>query len=67
MKKLVALCVPDAKALDICVEGDKLIEQGTGAVYNKAVKGVKVQKGASVLSLSFSVNTLIHILFFHYF
>jgi hypothetical protein len=37
--------VEGAKVLDICVEGDKLIEQGTGAVYNKAVKGVKVQKG----------------------
>jgi hypothetical protein len=45
MKKLVELCVPDAKIIDICVEGDKLIEQGTGAVYNKSVKGVKVPKG----------------------
>lgn len=33
--------------IDLCIEGDKLIEQGTGAVYNKAVKGVKVTKGAS--------------------
>ena len=46
MKKLVGLCTEGAKILDICVEGDKLIEQGTSAVYNKAVKGVKVPKGA---------------------
>ncbi|EKM58365.1 uncharacterized protein PHACADRAFT_252626 [Phanerochaete carnosa HHB-10118-sp] len=45
MKKLVELSVEGAKILDICTEGDKLIEQGTGAVYNKAVKGVKVPKG----------------------
>ncbi|KAL0954512.1 hypothetical protein HGRIS_003479 [Hohenbuehelia grisea] len=47
MKKLIDLCVEGAKVLDICVEGDKLIEQGTGAVYNKAIKGVKVQKGVA--------------------
>ena len=49
MKKLVELAVEGAKILDICLEGDKLIEQGTGAVYNKAVKGVKVPKGALCL------------------
>ena len=49
MKKLVELAVEGAKILDICLEGDKLIEQGTGAVYNKSVKGVKVPKGASSL------------------
>ncbi len=46
MKKLVELSVEGAKILDICLEGDKLIEQGTSAVYNKAVKGVKIPKGA---------------------
>ncbi|KAG5651940.1 hypothetical protein H0H81_006882 [Sphagnurus paluster] len=46
-KKIVELSVAGAKVIDLCVEGDKLIEQGTGAVYNKAVKGVKVSKGAS--------------------
>ena len=51
MKKLVELSVEGAKILDICIEGDKLIEQGTGAVYNKAVKGVKVPKGASQKSV----------------
>ena len=45
VKKILPLCVEDAKILDICLEGDKLIEQGTGAVWNKSVKGVKVSKG----------------------
>ena len=45
MKAIVEKCVEGAKVLDLCIEGDKLIEQGTGAVYNKAGKGVKVAKG----------------------
>lgn len=49
MKKLVEACVADAKVIDLCIEGDKLIEEGTGAVYNKAVKGVKVTKGEGVV------------------
>ena len=53
MKKLVALSVEGAKILDICLEGDKLIEEGTGAVYNKPVKGVKVSKGMSPSHLSY--------------
>jgi hypothetical protein len=44
-KKLIELCVEGAKVFDLCVKGDELLEEGTGAVYNKAVKGVKVQKG----------------------
>ena len=46
MKKLVGLSVAGAKVVDLCTEGDKLIEEGTAGVYNKAVKGVKVPKGA---------------------
>ncbi|KAG7451255.1 proliferation-associated protein 1 [Guyanagaster necrorhizus] len=45
MKKLIELSVEGARIIDLCIEGDKLIEQGTGAVYNKAVKGIKVSKG----------------------
>ncbi|TFK49956.1 proliferation-associated protein 1 [Heliocybe sulcata] len=45
LKKLVELAVEGAKVIDLCVAGDKLVEQGTGAVYNKSVKGVKVSKG----------------------
>lgn len=48
MKALIAKSTEGAKILDLCIEGDKLIEQGTSAVYNKAVKGVKVPKGASM-------------------
>jgi hypothetical protein len=47
VKKLVGLFVEGANVLDLCVEGDKLIEEGTSAVYNKSVKGVKVSKGSS--------------------
>ena len=45
MKKLVGLCMEGAKVLDLCIQGDELIEQATAAVYNKTVKGVKVGKG----------------------
>jgi len=46
MKRLVDLAVEGANVLDLCVEGDKLIEEGTSVVYNKSVKGVKVPKGS---------------------
>ncbi|KAI9508543.1 proliferation-associated protein 1 [Russula earlei] len=42
VKRLVELIVEGASVLDLCVEGDKLIEEGTAAVYNKSVKGVKL-------------------------
>ncbi|KAI0671777.1 proliferation-associated protein 1 [Trametes maxima] len=58
LKKLVALSVEGAKVFDLCVEGDKLIEQGTGAVYNKSVKGVKVSKGVA-FPTSVSVNNTV--------
>ncbi|KAF5359191.1 hypothetical protein D9756_003118 [Leucocoprinus leucothites] len=45
MKKLIELSVEGAKLIDLCTEGDKLLEQGTGSVFNKPVKGVKVNKG----------------------
>ena len=45
MKKLIALSVEGAKIIDLCVQGDKLLEEATGAVYNKSVKGVKASKG----------------------
>jgi len=57
-KKIVELSVAGAKVIDLCVEGDKLIEQGTGAVYNKAVKGVKVSKGVA-FPTSISVNNTV--------
>ncbi|KAI9574004.1 peptidase M24, structural domain-containing protein [Boletus coccyginus] len=45
MKKLIALSVEGAKVIDLCIEGDKLLEEATGGIYNKVVKGVKVPKG----------------------
>ncbi|KAH9942769.1 proliferation-associated protein 1 [Amylocystis lapponica] len=60
MRKLVDLSVEGASVLDICVEGDKLLEQGTGAVYNKAVKGVKVPKGIAFPTCVSVNNTVAH-------
>ncbi|KAI0719325.1 proliferation-associated protein 1 [Cerioporus squamosus] len=60
MKKLVSLSVEGAKVLDLCVEGDKLLEQGTGAVYNKSVKGVKVSKGIAFPTCVSVNNTVAH-------
>jgi ERBB-3 binding protein len=51
-KKLVELAVEGAKIFDLCVEGDKLIEQGTGAVYNKGGKGSKISKGTLILLMT---------------
>ncbi|KIM73267.1 hypothetical protein PILCRDRAFT_829280 [Piloderma croceum F 1598] len=58
MKKLVGLCVEGAKVLDLCIQGDELIEQATAAVYNKTVKGVKVGKGLA-FPTSVSVNNAV--------
>ncbi|RDX57260.1 proliferation-associated protein 1 [Lentinus brumalis] len=60
MKKLVSLSVEGAKVLDLCVEGDKLLEQATGAVYNKSVKGVKVSKGIAFPTCVSVNNTVAH-------
>ncbi len=53
IKKVIELSVEGAKIVDLCIEGDKLLEQGTGAVYNKSVKGVKVNKGACAIFFGF--------------
>ncbi|KAJ7170763.1 proliferation-associated protein 1 [Mycena crocata] len=58
MKKLIELSVEGAKIIDLCIEGDKLIEAGTAGVYNKAVKGVKVNKGLA-FPTSVSVNNTV--------
>ncbi|KAI1796851.1 proliferation-associated protein 1 [Ganoderma leucocontextum] len=60
MKKLVGLAVEGATVLDLCVEGDKLIEAGTGAVHNKSVKGVKVSKGIAFPTCVSVNNTVSH-------
>ncbi|KAJ7126889.1 proliferation-associated protein 1, partial [Mycena epipterygia] len=58
MKKLIELSIEGAKIIDLCIEGDKLIEAGTAGVYNKAVKGVKVNKGLA-FPTSISVNNTV--------
>ncbi|TFY53557.1 hypothetical protein EVJ58_g9388 [Rhodofomes roseus] len=58
IRKLVAACVEGAKVLDLCIEGDRLLEEGTGAVYNKPVKGVKISKGIA-FPTSISVNNAV--------
>ncbi|KAJ6521312.1 peptidase M24, structural domain-containing protein [Mycena capillaripes] len=58
MKKLIELSVEGAKIIDLCIEGDKLIEAGTAGVYNKNVKGVKVNKGLA-FPTSVSVNNTV--------
>lgn len=45
--------------IDLCVEGDKLLEAGTGAVFNKPVKGVKVNKGAYIFPILYHPPTTI--------
>ena len=63
MKKLIELSVDGAKVLDLCIEGDKLLEQGTGAVYNKAVKGVKVSKGMLNFAVDYALWTMHSVLY----
>jgi len=45
MKKLVEDAVEGAKVFDLVVEGDKAIEAGAAAVYNKKTKTGAVPKG----------------------
>ncbi|KAK2463440.1 hypothetical protein APHAL10511_004526 [Amanita phalloides] len=58
MKKLIDLCIENAKIIDLCIEGDKLIEQGLASVFNKPIKGVKVTKGIA-FPTSISVNNAV--------
>lgn len=44
--KLIEKAVAGAGVLELCEEGDKLVEQGTGALYNK---DKNMQKGALAL------------------
>ncbi len=45
MKKLVESAVDGASVFDLVVEGDKNIEAGAAAVYNKKTKNGVVPKG----------------------
>ncbi|KDQ14341.1 hypothetical protein BOTBODRAFT_55496 [Botryobasidium botryosum FD-172 SS1] len=50
LKRLVELSVEGAKVLDLCIEGDKLLEEGTKAVYikNKLPRGIAFPTCVSV-------------------
>ncbi|KAI8987622.1 peptidase M24, structural domain-containing protein [Mycotypha africana] len=54
LDKVIKLCVPGAKILDVCIEGDKLITAATGAIYNKK----KMSKGIG-FPTSISVNNCV--------
>ncbi|ORX51920.1 DNA-binding protein [Hesseltinella vesiculosa] len=56
LEKVIALCVPGAKVLDICVEGDKLIREATKATYTKA----KFTKGVGFPTTVSLNNTVAH-------
>ncbi|CAE6426894.1 unnamed protein product [Rhizoctonia solani] len=58
IKKLVELSVEGAKILELCEEGDKLIEAGTSAVYNSKTAKGKVTKGLA-FPTSISVNNCV--------
>ncbi|KAF8604681.1 proliferation-associated protein 1 [Ceratobasidium sp. AG-I] len=58
LKKLVELSVEGAKILELCEEGDKLIEAGTAAVYNSKTAKGKVSKGLA-FPTSVSVNNCV--------
>jgi methionine aminopeptidase len=42
LAKVKELCIPDANILEICQQGDKLVEEETSKVY----KGKKIVKGS---------------------
>ncbi|KAI8078196.1 DNA-binding protein [Gilbertella persicaria] len=54
LEKVIKLCVVDAKVIDICVEGDKLINEATKAIYNKK----KISKGVG-FPTTISVNNCV--------
>lgn len=58
MKKLIEASVEGAKIIDLCIQGDKLLEEGAAAVYNKNVKGQKVPKGLA-FPTSIAVNNCV--------
>lgn len=53
-----AACVDGADISELCAMGDKIIEEETGKLYNKKVKGRKMEKGVA-FPTCISVNDLI--------
>lgn len=58
LAKVVDLCVADADVAEICAEGDKMLEEETGKLYNKKVKGRAIEKGIA-FPTCVSVNEIV--------
>ncbi|KAI7902622.1 DNA-binding protein [Cokeromyces recurvatus] len=57
LDKVIKLCVVDAKIIDICIEGDRLITEATSKIYTKQGKN-KISKGIG-FPTSISVNNCV--------
>jgi len=59
LEAVVKACVADADIIDLCVEGDRIMDEETGKLYNKKMKdGKKMEKGVA-FPTCVSVNELI--------
>ena len=60
VKTVTGACVAGAKALDLCRQGDELMEKETGSVFNKKVEGKLVPKGIAFPTCVSVNNVLFH-------
>eukprot|EP00730_Choanoeca_flexa_P016989 TRINITY_DN8121_c0_g1_i4.p1 TRINITY_DN8121_c0_g1~~TRINITY_DN8121_c0_g1_i4.p1 ORF type:complete len:419 (+),score=134.90 TRINITY_DN8121_c0_g1_i4:73-1257(+) len=60
VKTLAEACVAGAKVYDLCIQGDQLIEQETGSVFNKKVDKKPVPKGIAFPTCISVNNVLFH-------
>jgi len=58
LAKVAAACVADAEIADLCEMGDKMLEEETGKLYNKKVKGKATEKGIA-FPCCISVNEIV--------
>ncbi|WWC67880.1 DNA-binding protein, 42 kDa [Kwoniella pini CBS 10737] len=58
LKKFIPSITAGKKVLDLCIEGDKLVNDTVAPLWNKAKNGVKVGKG-SAFPTSISVNNVV--------
>ncbi|WWD00502.1 DNA-binding protein, 42 kDa [Kwoniella sp. B9012] len=58
LKKFIPSITAGKKVLDLCVEGDKLVNDTVAPLWNKAKNGIKVGKG-SAFPTSISVNNVV--------
>ena len=60
VKSLTEACIAGAKVLDLCKQGDELMAQETGAVFNKKVDKKPVLKGIAFPTCISINNILFH-------